>query len=114
PAQECQCWAGFILNSNGAGCVPCGSCLMPDPTDTKCVADPNACKNVANSYCDSTQCTAGECRCDAGFCWNGTGCVSGNSCGTFPNPCSCTGGTCPAGAVCGPDTCGTANGCNPN
>jgi len=97
---QCVCNQGGY--SNGTACVYCTATTdsSGNPVCTTST-DGRTCSAVTcptNMYCNGAQ---NACQCSGH--WDGiNGCV--------PGP--CTPGKCPAGAVCGPDQCGTANGCN--
>lgn len=107
--SACVCYQGAEYSASSGGCVYCptsssGQCqISTDGTTCSPITCPGT---TGQMYCDTTvgDTYYNQCRCPSGTtCWNGTNCVAA--------PCTCQPGLCPPGAVCGPDTCGTANGC---
>lgn len=126
--QTCNAGNTCSCQSNGI-CMPiwpCGSSAGFDNCGNSCVAVPGTCpvgQSCSNNTCINCtpdgSCTA-PCGSTSGTDNCGEPCTTSQPGTTCPVGETCTAGTCvcttpgicPAGAVCGPDTCGNANGCN--
>jgi len=108
--HQCGSTAGLDTCSQ-----PCNTASSNCPGGESCDFATDRCINCTSNGTCTANCgsTTGvdNCGLPCTAPTNGTACSPGETCTS--GQCTCTTpGICPAGAVCGPDTCGNANGCN--